>query len=127
MSADEKRNRKNELERIKCMYVCMYACLRSESESASHSSPPQLKGVRVISTSARVLTAGVHAHKVDKQKTDTSKLISQAYKQQCFQRQKRKEISTYPSSCTCAYMCPPHLNRISSVCECGVCVLLLFR
>jgi hypothetical protein len=54
MSADEKRNRKNELERIKCMYVCMYACLRSESESATHSSPPQLKGVRVISACARV-------------------------------------------------------------------------
>ena len=111
------------------MHVCMHDCLRSESESASHSSPPQLKGVRVISTSARacVLTAGVHAHKVDKQKTDTSKHISQAYKQQCFQRQKRKEISTHPSTCTCEYMCPPHLNRISSVCECGVCVLLLFR
>ncbi len=46
-------------------YVCMYDCLRSESESASHSSPPQLKGVRVISACARacVLTAGVHAHK----------------------------------------------------------------
>ncbi len=55
------------------MHVCMYDCLRSESESASHSSPPQLKGVRVISTCARasVLTAVVHAHKVDKQTTDT--------------------------------------------------------
>jgi hypothetical protein len=29
--------------------LCMYMCLRSESESASHSSPLQLKGVRVIS------------------------------------------------------------------------------
>ena len=29
--------------------LCMYVCMRSESESASHSSPPQLKGVRVIS------------------------------------------------------------------------------
>jgi hypothetical protein len=36
--------------------LCMYVCLRSESESASHSSPLQLKGVRVISAcmSARV-------------------------------------------------------------------------
>ena len=111
------------------MHVCMYDCLRSESESASHSSPPQLKGVRVISTCARasVLTAVVHAHKVDKQKTDTSIHMSQAYKQQCFQRQKRKEISPHASTCTCAYMCPPQLNRISRVCECGVCVLLLFR
>ncbi len=32
---------------------CMYVCMRSESESASHSSPPQLKGVWVISTCAR--------------------------------------------------------------------------
>ncbi len=49
----------------KCMYVCMYVCLRSESEAASHSSPPQLKGVRVISACVRtcVLTAVVHAHK----------------------------------------------------------------
>ncbi len=30
--------------------LCMYVCMRSESESASHSSPPQLTGVRVIST-----------------------------------------------------------------------------
>jgi hypothetical protein len=29
----------------KCMYVCMYDCLRSESESASHSSPPQQNSV----------------------------------------------------------------------------------
>jgi hypothetical protein len=29
--------------------LCMYMCMSSESESASHSSPPQLKGVRVIS------------------------------------------------------------------------------
>jgi hypothetical protein len=36
------------------MYVCMYVCMRSESESALQSSPPQLKGVRVIS--ARVCT-----------------------------------------------------------------------
>ena len=47
-----------------CMF-CVYDCLRSESESVSHSSPPQLNGVRVISACARacVLTAGVHAHK----------------------------------------------------------------
>jgi hypothetical protein len=34
-----------------CILVClsMYVCMRSESESVSHSSPPQLKGVRVIS------------------------------------------------------------------------------
>jgi hypothetical protein len=31
--------------------LCMYVCIRSKSESASHSSPPQLKGVRVISLS----------------------------------------------------------------------------
>jgi hypothetical protein len=30
--------------------LCMHVCMRSERESASHSSPPQLKGVRVIST-----------------------------------------------------------------------------
>ena len=44
------------------MLVCRYDCLRSESESASHSSPRQLKGVRVISACvcARVLTAVVH-------------------------------------------------------------------
>jgi hypothetical protein len=32
--------------------LCMYVCVRIESESASHSSPPQLKGVRVISACA---------------------------------------------------------------------------
>jgi hypothetical protein len=32
--------------------LCMYVCMRSESESVSHSSPPQLKGVRVISACA---------------------------------------------------------------------------
>jgi hypothetical protein len=39
-----------------CILVCLctYVCMRSESESASHSSPPQLKGVRVISARARV-------------------------------------------------------------------------
>jgi hypothetical protein len=31
--------------------LCMYMFMRSESASASHSSPPQLKGVRVISAS----------------------------------------------------------------------------
>jgi hypothetical protein len=35
------------------MHVCMHDCLRSESQSASHSSPPQLKGVQVISACAR--------------------------------------------------------------------------
>ncbi len=34
--------------------LCMYVCMRSESESGSHPSPPQLKGVRVISPCARV-------------------------------------------------------------------------
>jgi hypothetical protein len=29
--------------------LCMHVCRRSESESASHSSPPLFKGVRVIS------------------------------------------------------------------------------
>ena len=40
-----------------CILVClfMYVCMRSESESASHSSPPQLKGVRVISACVCVL------------------------------------------------------------------------
>jgi hypothetical protein len=33
--------------------LCMSMCMRSESASASHSSPPQLKGVRVISARAR--------------------------------------------------------------------------
>jgi hypothetical protein len=47
------------------VHVCMYDCVRSEGESASHSSPPQLKGVRVMCACMRVclLTAGVHAHK----------------------------------------------------------------
>jgi hypothetical protein len=38
-----------------CMLVClcMYMCMRSESASASHSSPPQLKSVRVISACVR--------------------------------------------------------------------------
>jgi hypothetical protein len=35
--------------------LCMYVCMRSERESASNSSPPQLKGVRVISACARSL------------------------------------------------------------------------
>jgi hypothetical protein len=34
------------------VYLCMCTCMRSENESASHSSPPQLKGVRVISPCA---------------------------------------------------------------------------
>ena len=48
-----------------CTYVYMHDCLRSDGESASHSSPPQLKGVRVISACERVcvLTAGVLAKK----------------------------------------------------------------
>ncbi len=59
------------------MYVCMYACMRSESESASHSAPPQLKGVRVISACVRVcaLSSVVHVQ----QKTDTFQHISEAY------------------------------------------------
>jgi hypothetical protein len=38
-----------------CMLVCLCICMcvRSESESASHSSPPQLIGVRVITEYAR--------------------------------------------------------------------------
>ena len=35
--------------------LCMYVCMRIESDSASHSSPPQLKGVRVISACVCVL------------------------------------------------------------------------
>ena len=35
--------------------LCMHVYMRSESESASHSSPPQLKGARVISACARAL------------------------------------------------------------------------
>jgi hypothetical protein len=35
------------------MHVSMSDCMRSESESASHSSPPLLKGVRVISARVR--------------------------------------------------------------------------
>jgi hypothetical protein len=40
-----------------CILVCrcMNICMKSDSESASHSSPPQLKGVRVISACARML------------------------------------------------------------------------
>jgi hypothetical protein len=41
-----------DMHRHTIMDVGKYDCLRNESESASHSSPPQLKGVRVISTSA---------------------------------------------------------------------------
>ncbi len=54
------------------MHIGMYDCLRTESESASHSSPPQLKGVRVIAACARacVLTAVVLIS-VDKTKKDT--------------------------------------------------------
>jgi hypothetical protein len=38
-----------------CITVCrcMYVCMRSDIESSSHSSPPQLKRVRVISACAR--------------------------------------------------------------------------
>ena len=85
-------------------------CLRSESESASHSSPPKLKGVRVISACvrARVLTAGVHAHKSGQtKKTDTFIHISEAYIRLCFHRKKRKDISTHAGTCTCACMSPP--------------------
>jgi hypothetical protein len=59
------------------MYACLYVWLsvRSESESASHSSPPQLKGVRVIS--------------------------AEAYIRLCCHRKKRKEISTHACTCTC--------------------------
>ena len=35
-----------------CVSVYVNVCMRSESASASHSSPPQLKGVRVISACA---------------------------------------------------------------------------
>jgi hypothetical protein len=37
-----------------CTHVCKYDCLRSESKSASHWSPPQLKSVPVILACARV-------------------------------------------------------------------------
>jgi hypothetical protein len=36
------------------MHVCMYDPVRSKSESVSHSSPPQLKGARVIPACVRV-------------------------------------------------------------------------
>ena len=39
------------------MHVGMYDCLRSESESAPQSSPPPLKGGRVISACARTVCA----------------------------------------------------------------------
>jgi hypothetical protein len=49
--------------------LCMYMCMRSESESASHSSPPQLKGVsddrkstRSLKHSITVLNHDKHAH-----------------------------------------------------------------
>jgi hypothetical protein len=35
------------------VYLCIYVCMRRESESAAHSSPPQSKGVRVVSACAR--------------------------------------------------------------------------
>ncbi len=59
----------------KSMHVCMYDCMRSESESASHSSPPQHKGVRVISA---CVPRSCMLIKVDKQKTDTVIHISEA-------------------------------------------------
>ncbi len=41
-----------------CILVCqcMYMCRRSKNESASHSSPPQLKGVRVISACVHTIS-----------------------------------------------------------------------
>jgi hypothetical protein len=44
--------------------VClsMYVCMRSESDSASHSSPPQLKGVRVMSACVRARVPCVFRH-----------------------------------------------------------------
>ena len=39
--------------------LCMYACLRANSESASYSSPPQLKRVRVISAYARACSSTI--------------------------------------------------------------------
>jgi hypothetical protein len=108
---------------IHSMYVCMYDCLRSESESASHSSPPQLKGVWVISAYVRARVCwqlSCMLIKVDKQKTDTFIHISEAYRRQCFHRKKRKKISTHACTCKWACMCPPQLNRISRVCECAL-------
>jgi hypothetical protein len=62
------------------MHVCKYDCLRSESKSAS---PPQLKGVRVISACARARVCAdscrVMLIKLDKQKTDTFIHICEAY------------------------------------------------
>ena len=45
--------RKSNKQTCTLVCLCMYICIRSESESASHSSLPQLKGVRVISECAR--------------------------------------------------------------------------
>jgi hypothetical protein len=54
-------------------FVCVYNRARRERESASHSSPPQLKCVLVTSACVlvRVLTAVVHAHKSGQTKIDT--------------------------------------------------------
>jgi hypothetical protein len=54
MGSESEQELGNQLSRIltkankqTCMCLCMYMCMRSEGESASHSSPPQLNGVRV--------------------------------------------------------------------------------
>ncbi len=59
-----------------CIFVClcMYVCMRSESESELHSSPPQLKGVRVISA---CLSAS--AHRDTDTHTPQAMLKTQAY------------------------------------------------
>jgi hypothetical protein len=105
------------------MYLCLYDGLRSRSESASHSSPPQLKSVPVILACVRVcvLTAVVHAHKSAQTKTDTVMHISAAYIRLRFHRKKRKEISTHACTCTCACMCPPQLNHLNGVRVCTTC------
>ena len=63
------------------MHVCVYDRMRSESESASHSSPPQLKGVQVISECARMcwyyfanlftVSVGLPVHTVTQKKSHT--------------------------------------------------------
>ncbi len=108
------------------IFVCMIVW-RSESESASHSSPPQLKGVRVISACVRtcVLTAGVHAHKSGQTKKKILSYTLVKHKSDCFQRKKRNGISMHACICTRVWVCAATTSLIHplfvclSVCACA--------
>ncbi len=79
-----------------CMYMCMYMCMRRESESASHSPPPQLQGVRVISACARTRAC-----------SSTGSLISLLYLFvcRCTPRHKKTHTHTQATQKTQAHTC----------------------